>query len=223
MKVLLVDNESPLCDTLITSLHQIGCTVDVTPCGCHAVQCAKEATYDAVVIELMLDGISGALVCDKVREAHPSIPVIMMGTDVGIDIRVELLKVCDDYMDRPVAPDELHARIQASRRRGPVQCSNSITAHDIRLDSMTHEVWYKDKLLHLRKKMFDLLEFFMKNYGVALSRTEILHNVWDNNVNQFTNTVDVHVRLLREKLHGEGCKYIHTIPKKGYKFYVDAK
>jgi len=131
---------------------------------------------------------------------------------------VQMLELCDDYVTKPFSLEELIARMHAVFRRRKIVQGNVFVIGDLRMDTSKYQVTRKGKPIMLRNKEFSLLEYFMQNEGLVLSREKILEKVWDMNTDPFTNTVDVHIRCLRGKIdEGYKKKLIHTVPRRGYK------
>ena len=132
-----------------------------------------------------------------------------------------MLSVCDDYLTKPFSLRELTVRLRALTRRGEVLHGDVMQEGELVLDSRKHMVLLMGKPVTLRNKEFALLEYFMQHKDIVLSREMILEYVWDMNTDPFTNTVDTHVRLLRKKLETKRRIFIHTVPKRGYRFAAE--
>lgn len=218
MKILLIEDEVDLQNFIKKGLKAEMCIVEAAATGKEGIALARQNTYDAVVLDFHLPDMTGAEVCAKVRSFKPSVPILVLSVEASMDIKIGMLSSCDDYMTKPFSLRELLVRLRALTRRGQVIHTETLAVGDLEMDLVKHTLMFKGKLVALRNKEFALLEYFMKNPEVVLSREMILEHVWDMNADPFTNTVDVHVRLLRKKLHTGKKSYIHTVPKRGYKF-----
>lgn len=220
MKILLIEDEVELQNFIKKGLRAEMCIVEVASTGKEGIMLARHNTYDALVLDFHLPDMTGAEICEKIRAVKPSLPVLVLSVEASMDIKIGMLSSCDDYMTKPFSLRELLVRLRALARRGHVLHTETLSIGDLEMDLVKHTVTFKGKLLPLRNKEFALLEYFMKNPEIVLSREMILEHVWDMNADPFTNTVDVHVRLLRKKLHIGKKIYIHTVPKRGYKFSI---
>ncbi len=176
---------------------------------------------DLVILDLILPDMDGLEVCRAIRR-HSSVPILILtarGEEMDRVVGLEL--GADDYMVKPFSMRELVARVRALLRRAQSSPSDEVlVASDLRLDLRRREAYRGGVPLSLRPKEFDLLAFFMRNRGRALSREEILSHVWGVDVAVDTRTVDVHVRWLREKVEKVPSKptRIITVRGLGYRF-----
>lgn len=161
----------------------------------------------------------GTEVSSAIRKRKPSMPILVLSVERSMDIKVDVLSVCDDYMTKPFSLRELIVRLHALTRRGEVTHGTILKSGNLVLDSLKHVVTLNKKTIPFRNKEFALLEYFMQHGNIVLSREMILENVWDMNIDPFTNTVDTHIRLLRKKLENKQYAFIHTVPKSGYRFF----
>lgn len=220
MKLLVVEDDRGIRQYVKKGLEAEAFVIDAVPSGEEALKCFERSSYDAVILDLSLEGkLTGLQVASHIRKENASIPIIIL-TGVGeLDMKLTLLKVCDDYMTKPFSIEELIARIRAVLRRGNVTKSDTLKVGGLVMDVANFSVTKEGKEIMLRNKEFALLEYFMRNPGKVLSRSKILEHVWDMNADPFTNTVDVHVRLLRTKLDDTDTKnIIRTIVGRGYQF-----
>lgn len=218
MKILLIEDETNMRTFIKKGLQAELFIVEAAATGKEGIAMAHANHYDAVILDFHLPDMTGLQVVQAIRKAKPSLPVMVLSVEVDIDVKVEMLSICDDYVTKPFLLKEIAIRLHALSRRGTMLTENILRQGDVELDTNRHLVTLGGKPLQLRNKEFALLEYFIKNSGVVLSREMILERVWDMNIDLFTNTVDVHVRLLRKKIHSKNKEYIHTVPKRGYKF-----
>lgn len=222
--ILLVDDEPLITDSLSYSLQREGFEVRSAGDGTQALQAVNEHQPDLVVLDLMLPDMSGLEVCRRLR-SNSSTPVIML-TARGEEIdRVLGLEVgADDYLAKPFSFRELLARIRATLRRveldRQITQNQSISLRQLSLDPVSRRVFKDDQELQLSAREFDLLTILMKNAGRALSREELLAQVWGEEWIGDPRTLDVHVRWLRLKVEEDPAspQYIQTVRGYGYRF-----
>ena len=155
-----------------------------------------------------------------IRKRKPSIPILVLSAEKNIEVKINMLGICDDYVIKPFTLRELIVRLRALTRRGQILHNDIIKVGPVTLDSRRHIVTLDGKNISLRNKEFILLEYFMQHPDMVVSREMILESVWDMNTDPFTNTVDTHIRLLRKKLNTKKRSFIQTIPRRGYRFGV---
>ena len=222
--ILLVDDEQLITDSLTYSLKREGFDVHAVADGITALQAIEEINPDLVVLDLMLPDISGFEVCRRLR-ATSNIPIIML-TARGEEIdRVLGLEVgADDYLAKPFSFRELLARIQAMLRRVQLdrQLSqpHAVTLRQISLDPVARRIHKGENELQLSAREFDLLAVLMKNAGRAMSRGELIKQVWGEDWVGDPRTLDVHVRWLRLKIEEDPAspQFIQTVRGFGYRF-----
>jgi DNA-binding response OmpR family regulator len=222
--ILLVDDEPLIIDSLTYSLKREGFDVKVAYDGTQALQSVQEYEPDLIVLDLMLPDISGLEVCRRIRTGRTT-PVIML-TARGEEIdRVLGLEVgADDYLAKPFSFRELLARIRSTLRRVELDRQASqlqpVTLRQLSLDPVARRVFKGEQELQLSAREFDLLAILMKNAGRALSRDELLTQVWGEEWIGDPRTLDVHVRWLRLKVEEDPAspQYIQTVRGYGYRF-----
>ena len=218
MKVLVIEDEVEISKFIKKGLEAEAFVVDVAFDGEEGVQLAVINVYDVIILDFYLPKMNGMKVARRIRESKESVPIIVLTVEIDIENKVEMLSLCDDYITKPFSLQELIARIRAITRRGVLIQNDLLEVGDICMDVKAYKVSRAGKSIELRNKEFALLEYFLRNPGIVLSRGMILENVWDMNVDPFTNTVDVHIRLLRQKIDNDfRKKMIKTVPKRGYK------
>lgn len=221
LKILVVDDESRMRKLVRDFLVKSGYTVLEADNGEAAIDTFMENKDIAlIVLDVMMPKMDGWEVCRELRK-DSKVPIIML-TARG-DERDELMGFelgVDEYITKPFSPKILVARIEAILRRTTgVDQADCLRAGDIVLDIAAHEVKIGDRVIDLSFKEFELLQYFVSNQGVALSREKILNNVWNYDYFGDARTIDTHVKKLRSKL-GEQGDYIKTIWGMGYKFEV---
>ena len=220
MKVLIIVNDLDLATFLKKGLEAEFCVIDRAQTGAQGIACARTNSYDVILLDYHLCDMTGMEVSATIRLFKPSVPILVLTVERNMDIKIDMLSICDDYMTRPFSLRELIARLRALTRRGTVMHEEVICGGELTLDSRKYIVTLNGKEVHLRHKEFALLEYLMLHQGIVLSREMILSHVWDMNADPFTNTVDTHIRLLRKKLENQNRTFIHTVPKRGYRFSV---
>ncbi len=222
--ILLVDDEPLITDSLTYSLKREGFQVEVAADGLSALKAIEDYNPDLIVLDLMLPDISGFEVCRRLRTSVTT-PVIML-TAKGEEIdRVLGLEVgADDYLAKPFSFRELLARIQALLRRVALDRQNTqpapLAMRQVSLDPIARRVFKGDQELQLSAREFDLLSLLMKNAGRAMSRDDLIKQVWGEDWVGDPRTLDVHVRWLRLKIEEDPASpiYIQTVRGFGYRF-----
>lgn len=218
MKILVIEDEVDIATFVKKGLESELFVVETVATGEEGIARAISNTYDVIVLDFHLPDMTGTEVSAGIRKHKPSIPILVLSVERSMDIKIDMLSICDDYMTKPFSLRELIVRLRALARRGEVVRGNILKSGGLILDSVKHTVTLDGKLVAFRNKEFSLLEYFMQHEDIVLSREMILENVWDMNTDPFTNTVDTHVRLLRKKLETKKRIFIHTVPKRGYRF-----
>ncbi|MEA2347686.1 MAG: two-component system, OmpR family, response regulator [Thermoleophilaceae bacterium] len=219
MKVLVVEDDIKLAGLIRRGLRNSGAAADVAAKGEDALWMAAATEYDAIVLDVMLPGIDGFEVCQRIRRDGIWSPVLMLTARDSVADRVAGLDGgADDYLTKPFAFLELLARLRALVRRGPVERPTVIEHGDLRLDPASRLVWRGDKPISLSAKEFMLLETFMRQPGRVLTRFELLESAWDNEYENKSNVVDAYVRLLRKKIDKPfGTESLQTVRGVGYR------
>jgi two-component system alkaline phosphatase synthesis response regulator PhoP len=226
-RLLLVEDEPGLVMTLTDRLELEGYEVESVTDANSALQTASSNNYDAILLDVMLPGGTGFDVCRTLRQRGVQTPILMLTARGQVIDRVVGLKLgADDYLVKPFEMAELLARIEALLRRSntstiPAGASaESYRFGDIAVDFRRAEVTKAGQKLELSAREFKLLRYFIEHRGAALTRDELLNEVWGYNAMPSTRTVDVHVAWLRQKLEDNPRhpEYIHTVHGLGYKF-----
>ena len=224
MRILVVEDELKMASLLRRGLVEEGHAVDVARTGDDALALAPVASYDAIVLDLMLPGMDGFEVCRRLREIGVWAPVLMLTARDAVEDRVAGLDAgADDYLPKPFSFAELLARLRALVRRGTPERPALLEVGDLRLDPATRQAWRGETEIALSTKEFALLETFMRRPGVALSRVQLLEHAWDYAFENRSNVVDVYVRYLREKIDRPfGLSSLETVRGVGYRLRRDA-
>jgi two-component system OmpR family response regulator len=223
MRVLVVEDEIKMAGLVRRGLVEEGLAVDVANCGEDALVRATATRYDAIVLDVMLPGISGFETCRQLREGGTWSPVLMLTARDSIDDRIAGLDGgADDYLTKPFSLGELNARLRALFRRQPSERPAVLEVGDILLDPACRSVSRNGTAVDLSAKEFALLETFMRSPGRVLSRFQLLEHAWDYSYEQRSNVVDVYIRYLREKLDRPfGVESIETVRGSGYRLRMD--
>jgi two-component system OmpR family response regulator len=201
MRLLLVDDDEKLARALARGLRHEGYAVDVAPDGDAALVSAAVWTYDAIVLDVMLPRLDGLGVCAALRARGCWAPVVMVTARDGVPDRIRGLDAgADDYLPKPFAFDELLARLRALLRRAPGERPARLEVGDLVVDPATRRVMRAGTTVELTAREFAVLEYLARRPGDAVTRTELLEHVWDENWVGSTNIVDVYVGYLRRKL-----------------------
>jgi two-component system OmpR family response regulator len=215
MHVLIVEDEPKLADLIARGLREEGHAVDVVGNGAEAASVARLTGFDAIVLDVMLPDLDGFAVCRGLRSKGIWTPVLMLTARDAVEDRVAGLDAgADDYLSKPFSFNELLARLRALVRRAPVERPTMLVVGDLRLDPAAHRAYRGDDELDLSAKEFALLELFMRNPGVVLSRDQLLDGAWDMSFERRSNVIDVYVRYLRGKI---GNEVIETVRGIGYR------
>lgn len=220
MQILLIEDEEKLVRALANNLKAEGFAVDIALNGIDGMELAAGCAYDLIVLDIMLPGLDGSQVLQKIRARNREIPVLMLTAKDFVQDKVKHFEAgADDYLTKPFSFAELLVRVKALLRRRPTQQTDVIHIDDFELDRLTHKVKRADKRIELSAKEYALLEYLAVNAGRVLSRTMIIEHVWDQSFESLTNIVDVYIRQLRTKIdEGYDRKLIRTIRGAGYVF-----
>src|SRR3954470_16680535 len=223
MRVLVVEDEIKMAGLIRRGLVEEGLAVDIARSGEDALVRATATDYDAIVLDVMLPGISGFDTCRKLREGGKWTPVWMLTARDSVEDRIAGLDGgADDYLTKPFSLRELSARLRALFRRQPRERPTVLAVGDIRLDPASRTVSRNGTEVELSAKEFSLLETFMRSPAQVLARFHLLDHAWDYSYEQRSNVVDVYVRYLREKLDPPfGVESIETVRGSGYRLRAD--
>lgn len=227
INILVVDDEQSIADLIEVYLKNEGFTIYKFYNGEDALRCVESEQLELAILDVMLPDIDGFTLCRKIRENH-NFPLIMLtAKEEEIDKITGLTLGADDYITKPFRPLELVARVKAQLRRFTKynsaeqnQEEHLITFSGLVLDMNTHECMLNEKKISLTPKEFSILWVLCSNRGRVVSSEELFHEVWgDKYFINSNNTVMVHIRHLREKMHdsAEHPKYIKTVWGVGYK------
>jgi DNA-binding response OmpR family regulator len=223
VKVLVVEDEVRLAQALRRGLTAEGFTVDLAHDGEDGLHRALEGDYAAVVLDVMLPGLSGYNVCKRLRAANNWVPVLMLSAKDGEYDEADGLDIgADDYLTKPFSYVVLVARLRALLRRGAPDRPAVLSAGDLTLDPATRHVQRDQAEISLTPREFALLEFLMRHRGEVVAKTQILSNVWDSHYSGDPNVVEVYVGYLRRKVDVPfGRRALETVRGVGYRLAAD--
>ena len=224
-KILLVEDEEKLARFVELELKHEGYAVDKAFDGRAGLEMAEGGGYDLLLLDIMLPGLNGLEVLRRLRKSS-TVPVIMLtARDAVMDKVTGLDMGADDYVTKPFSIEELLARIRASLRKQSAQKQDSglLSCGGLTVDVSRHKVTRDGRDIELTGREFSLLQYFMENKTIVLTRDQLLEKVWGYEYLGETNVVDVYVRYLRGKIDdGFDCKLLQTVRGVGYVLRDDA-
>ena len=214
MNILVVDDEELIRSVIKEYLNLDGFKVYEAEDGEKAIEIVKNNSIDLVIMDIMMPKMDGYTACKEIKKEH-DIPFIMLSARseeydklIGFDLGI------DDYVTKPFSPKELVARVKAVIKRNAKE--NTLVLAGIKIDDLAHEVYVDDKLIMLTPKEYDLLKYLIENKNIALSRENLLSNIWGYDFYGDDRTVDTHIKTLRARL-GKYRDVIKTVRGMGYK------
>lgn len=219
MRLLLLEDDPKISAFIEKGMRENGFLVDACKDGLDGLDLALTEKYDVAIFDIMLPGLDGLSVIEKIRGRNIDFPVLILSAKQSVDDRIQgLQRGGDDYMVKPFSFSELLARVQALIRRD--KKSNQPTeliVGELHMDLLKHEVHREQVKLELPAKEYALLEYFMRNPEIVISKTSILERVYDYSFDPQTNVVDVLVCRVRNKVDKDfSRKMIHTVRGMGY-------
>src|SRR5215217_8809780 len=218
MRILIVEDEEKVARFIVRGLGAERFAVDSVYDGTTGLEYATTYSYDLIILDLMLPGLSGTEVLHRIRRTNNNVPILILTARDAVKDKVENFEAgADDYLTKPFAFAELLVRVKALLRRGAVSRASVLRIADLELDRLSQQVKRAGKRIDLTAKEYALLEYLMANAGRVLSRTMIIEHVWDESFDGLTNIVDVYVRHLRNKVdERHERKLIRTVRGVGY-------
>ncbi len=223
VRVLVVEDERRLASAVRRGLTAEGFVVDVAHDGVDGLHLAREGEYDAVVLDLMLPGLSGYQVCQRLRAERNWVPVLILSAKDGEYDQADGLDLgADDYMTKPFSYVVLAARLRALLRRGARPRPAVLAAGDLHLDPGARTVGRADTGIELTAREFALLEYLMRRAGQVVPKAELLEHVWDPDSVADMNVVEVYAGYLRRKIDVPfGKNALQTVRGAGYRLAAD--
>ena len=220
MRILVVEDEHKIANSIKKGLEQESFAVDVVYNGTDGFEFATSDEYDVIILDRLLPGLDGLEVCKNLREKQIHTPILMLTAKGQIEDRVEGLNSgADDYLVKPFAFAELLARVKALSRRPKNNIGQILTYEDLSLDTISFEVKREGREIKLSSKEFSLLEYLLRHKNKILTKDQIINHVWDYDSSVLPNSVEVYIRHLRNKIDipFQGKNLIHTVRGFGYK------
>lgn len=218
-KVLLIEDEENIRKIISYDLRKAGHTIVESGDGQEALDIALKQPFDVLIIDWMLPHVSGIEIVQKLRTQHvDSVMIMLTARDDETDILYAFDQGVDDYVTKPFSPRELLARVNAHMKRQSKRMEKDLEIGELRINLKRREALLKDELLTLTKKEFDLLECFVSNKNIVLSRDAILNDIWGFDYDGDTRIVDVHVFKLRTKLQGSN---VHIKSSRGVGYLLE--
>ena len=216
MKILVVDDEELIRNVIKEYLMMENYTVDEAGDGQEAIEKAKNNDYNLIIMDIMMPKMDGYQACKEIKKTK-DVPFIMLSARseeydklIGFDLGI------DDYVTKPFSPKELVARVKAILKRNNTD-TYTYTFEGLTINDLAHEVRVDDKKVNLTPKEYDLLKYLVTNKNIALSREQLLTNIWGYDFFGDDRTIDTHIKTLRNSL-GKYRKFIVTVRAIGYKF-----
>lgn len=219
MRILLVEDNRRLNNSLRMSLVEDGYAVDPAFDGLEGEELARSVPYDAIILDIMLPKKDGLEVCRDLRSARVNTPILILTARDTVEDRVlGLDSGADDYLVKPFSLSELRARLRALMRRDAGDKTGVLTVGDLQLDPATHRVSRASQEIQLTTKEYALLEYFMRNQGRLITREMAESHIWSYDFEGTSNVVDVYVRRLRRKIDDPfEMKLFETVRGAGYR------
>ena len=219
MRLLLIEDEPSVAREIAVELNSLGYFVSIASTEAAGLEAARSNAADLLIVDRMLSGTDSLSMIRMLRSEGIRVPVLMISALASVDERIRGLKAGgDDYLIKPFAMDELAARVEVLLRRTGDTRSTNLRVGPLEIDLIERTARRGKRVLDLLPSEFKLLEYLMRHPGATLTRGMILEHVWDMNADPFTNTVDVHIRYLRQKIDDDhGLKLIKTVHGCGYK------
>jgi DNA-binding response OmpR family regulator len=221
MRILIVEDEHKIANSIKKGLEQESFAVDVTYTGTDGFDLASTEDYDIIILDLLLPGMDGITMCKKLRSESIHTPILMLTAKGQTTDKVEGLDAGgDDYLTKPFAFEELLARIRALVRRPRKAVGTTLRVEDLTLDTLSYEVKRSGTVVQLSSREFALLEYLMRHPNSTLTKDQIIGHVWNYDADILPNTVEVYIGYLRNKLDKPFPRVpalIHTIRGFGYK------
>ena len=219
MKILIIEDDKKIAGFIKKGLEEEHYIADVNPNGEQGAYQALVNTYDLLILDLMLPGMDGIEVSRFLRNKKNTTPILMLTARNQLEDKVNGLNAgADDYLTKPFEFEELLARVRALLRRQQKYKSENLVIADLELNPSRQKITRNGKNITLTSKEYALLEYLMRNQGRTVSKTQIMNHVWEVNYETFTNTVDVYIHHLRQKIDAPfKKKLIQTVRGTGYK------
>lgn len=201
MRILVVEDEHRIAQTIKKGLEQERYAVDVTYDGQSGYDYATTEDYDVIILDRMLPQMTGMELCAKLRKNENHTPILMLTAKSQTRDKIDGLDAgADDYLTKPFSFEELLARIRALSRRPKQSMNNKLSINNLTLDARSFLVSRNKHVIHLSGKEFSVLEYLMRNQGKVITKQQLIDHVWDFDANVLLNTVEVTIRNIRSKI-----------------------
>lgn len=221
MRILIVEDEHKIAQSIKKGLEQESFAVDIAFTGTEGMDMALGEPYDLIILDILLPGIDGIKICQKLRKENIHVPILILTAKGQLTDKVEGLNSgADDYLTKPFAFEELLARVRALTRRPHASIGTVLKVDDLNLNTLTFEVKRAGKQIQLSNKGFALLEYLLRHPHQTLTKEQIIGHVWNYDADILPNTVEVYIGYLRNKIDRSFPKslaLIHTVRGFGYK------
>jgi DNA-binding response OmpR family regulator len=222
MALLLIEDDQNIILSLSLALNNVGFKIDTATNGLEGLEMASLKNYELILLDCNLPDISGFEIVKRLRSEKIFTPIIILTVLEELNDKVELFNLgSDDYLTKPFAFAELLARIRALLRRPRNFKGEVLKIGTLELDPDRFTVFNCGKKINLSSKEFSLLEYLIINQGKYISRQELMEEIWDENADPFSNTIEVHIMNIRKKLGTESGRYIFTAANRGYKIDLE--
>ncbi len=225
MRVLVIEDEQDLAETVRRGLSNEGFTVQVEHNGIDGLRSATEQRFDAIALDIMLPGLNGYQVLHEIRDRKIWTPILMLTAKDGVCDQTDALNLgADDYLSKPFSFPVLTARLRALARRGSPERPVRLVVGSLTLDPARHVVSRCGEEVSLTAKEFALLHFLMRHHGAIVSKLEILDGVWDPACEVDQNAVEVYIGYLRKKIDAPYQRStLQTVRGMGYRLVADSQ
>jgi DNA-binding response OmpR family regulator len=201
MRILLVEDDRQLRSAIVRGLREASYTVEQTGNGTQALALAESQTFDAIILDILLPGMSGLQVCKALRERDCRAPILMLTALDAVEQRIAGLDAgADDYVTKPFDFGELLARLRALLRRHHESATSPVIVGDLVIDTRRHVVHRGEREITLTAKEFALLLYLARHAGTVVSRADLMANVWEDTRGTYSNIIDVYASRLRRKV-----------------------
>ena len=224
MRLLFAEDDKQLLTSISRGLREAGHEVDPATTGGQALTLAQAGEYDVIILDVLLPGKSGIIVCRSIREGGNRVPILMLTALDAVEHRIAGLDAgADDYLTKPFDFGELLARLRALTRRHREAAPPRLVIGDLEIDNERRTVRRGDREITLTGREFTLLQFLAQNAGRAVSRAELMEHVWDDNRSTYSNIIDVYAARLRKKIdEGERDAMFSTVRGIGFRLEAPA-
>ena len=218
MRILLVEDERKLASLIKRALKEACYAVDLADNGIDALFLAESNPYDLIILDIMIPGKDGIVVCRQLRKGQVNAPVLMLTARNDMEDKISGLDAgADDYLTKPFFFPELLAHVRALLRRKKSDKSTRLKTADLELDQLTRKVYRAGKEIEMTPTEYSLLEFLMLNVGQVATRTMISEHVWNDDFDAYSNVINVYINNLRKKIdQGHDKELIHSQRGIGY-------